>query len=137
MTTRYKGRDFALQLSNGATVPVFATLGGLRSSKLTLNNNPVDVSDDSSGWRQLLADAGVQSLDISGDGCFANDVSLSTIQGAAVNRTSLPMQIATGKGDKFVGSFVIASMERTGAHDGAETYTLTLQSDGAVTFTPG
>jgi TP901-1 family phage major tail protein len=131
--TKYKGRDAVIQLSDNATVPAYHTIGGLRTNKMTINNNPVDVSDDSSGWRQLIADAGVQSMDVSGDGCFADDVNLSLVQGAAVARTALTMQIAFGNGNKFLGSFAIASFERSGSHDGAETYTISLQSTGAIT----
>ena len=52
------------------------TIGGLRSSSITLNDEMVDVSNkDSSNNRTLLPNGGIQSMSISGSGVFTDSAS--------------------------------------------------------------
>ena len=57
-----KGSAFLLKVGNGAAVPVFATVAGLRTTQLTVNTETVVVTNQGSGgWRELLSEAGVRS----------------------------------------------------------------------------
>ncbi len=136
MTTAYKGRDFVLQMGNGATSETFATVGALRTTSLSINNNPVDITNVSSnGWQEMLGDAGTQSVEISADGVVANDAQFATFETAAHDRTTHNYQLVSGV-DRDVtrsGSFVISSYSETGAHGDAPTFNVTLQSNGAIT----
>ena len=66
-----KGKDLLLKLdADGADA--FVTVAGLRTKRLAVNSETVDVTDsDSAGrWRELLGGAGVQPAAVSGAGIF-------------------------------------------------------------------
>lgn len=136
MTTAYKGRDFVLQMGDGATSETFASVGALRTSSLSINNNPVDISNVSSaGWQEMLADAGTQSIEISADGVVSNETQFPVFEQAAHDRTTHNYKLVSGNGVDREGSFVISSYSESGAHGDAVTFNVTLQSNGAVTRT--
>lgn len=128
-----KGRLLLLKTGTGGGA---TTVAGLRTTSMTLNNQMVDVTTkDNAPYRTLLEDGGIRSMTISGGGVFTDAASEETIRGYAVANTINAMTLAFPNGDKFEGSFQITSYERAGAHDGEETYALTLESSGQVTFT--
>ncbi|MCC6912723.1 MAG: hypothetical protein IT566_03380 [Rhodospirillaceae bacterium] len=137
MAEGFKGRAFVLKRGDGGTVESFVTVGGVRTTNMTINNNPVDVSDNASGWQKMLADGGIQSIEVSLDGIVKNSASFEGLLQDAFDRVPVSVQLEAGNGDVYQGAVVIASLQRSGAHDGAETFSSTLQSDGAFTFTPG
>ena len=138
MTTAFNGRAFLLKKGDGATSETFANVGGVRTNALTVNNNPVDISNmSSSGVQEMLPAAGVQSLEIQVDGVVDDDTQFEAVLAASHARTAGNYQLVSGNGDTIQANFVIASLSRNGAHDGAETYSLTLQSNGTITYTPG
>ena len=52
------------------------TVGGLRSSSITLNDEMVDITNkDSSNNRTLLPQGGIQSMTITGSGVFTDSTS--------------------------------------------------------------
>src|SRR5690606_31131478 len=131
MSEGFKGRAFVLKRGDGAMTEVFTTVGGVRTTNLTLNNNPVDVSDNASGWQKMLADGGIQSIEMSLDGIAKNDSAFESLLQDGFDRVSRNVQLVSGNGDIYEGPVVIASIQRSGAHDGAETFSCSLQSDGA------
>jgi len=137
MAEGFKGRAFVLKRGDGATVEVFTTVGGVRTTNMTINNNPVDVSDNASGWQKMLADGGIQSIEVSLDGIVKNNAVFEALLQDAFDRVPVSVQLESGNADVYQGVVVVASLQRSGAHDGAETFSATLQSDGAFTFTPG
>ena len=57
-----KGRAFTIKKNS-------VIIAGLQAKSAAINNNPVDVTtDDELGFRTLMADPGVKSIDISFDG---------------------------------------------------------------------
>lgn len=139
---KYKGRLFLVKRGQGDGPPeTFTTVGGMRSTGMTINNETVDVTDKGSApWRELLAGAGLKSMSISLAGVFKNDAELKALQQrilATDGTDILNFQIISESGDKFVGAFQITSLERTGEHVGEEQYSISLESSGAITFTPG
>ena len=111
------------------------TLGGRRSSTLTINDEAVDITNkDSSNNRTLLPDAGVTSMTISGSGVFTDSTAETTMRtnigGAALSSMSF---IVPDLGT-FAGSFHIASLEYGGEYNGEATWSATFESGGAVTF---
>lgn len=135
MAEGYKGRSFLLKIGDGATTEVFTAVGGIQSKSLSINNNPVDVSDDSAGYQKMLADGGIQSIEISGNGIIKNNAQMKALIAAADARTEKNWQIVSGLGDTYEGPFVISSFQRTGNHDGAETFSITLTSAGEIDYT--
>ena len=133
-TTAYKGRDFVLKMGDGASSETFTTVGGLRTTSLSINNNPVDITNVSSnGWQEMLADAGTQSIELSADGVVSSDTQFATFEQAAHNRTTHNYQLESGNGVTREGSFVISSYSESGAHGDAVTFNVTLQSNDAIT----
>jgi len=130
-----KGRSFALYWGSGASPDVFTKIGGLRATSLTLNQSTVDITDvDSSGWRELLSDAGIRSMALSGSGIFEDEAADETMRAKFFAGTIDTYQIQSAGGDKFTGSYQCTSYERNGEVDGAEEFSLTLESSGSITF---
>ena len=112
------------------------TVGGLRSSSITLNEETVDVTNkDSAGIRTLLAAGGVQSMSISGSGVFtdtAAEAAMRTQFGAA---TLLACSFIIPDLGTYAGNFQLTSLEYSGEYNGEATYSLSFESGAAVSFT--
>lgn len=134
--TAQKGSLLLLKVGNGGTPETFTTVGGLRTTGFTHNNQPVDATSRESGaWQQLLGGAGMRQVTISGAGVFVDSAAEESVRGFAMNNQIRNYQITFGNGDSMTGPFLITSYQRAGSHDGEETYALALASAGAVTFT--
>ncbi len=132
-----KGSLFLLKVGDGGSpTETFTTVGGLRATRFTLNNQLVDSSNkDSGAWRNILANAGIRSLTISGSGVFLDSASEETVRANAFASSVNNYRITMGNGDYLTGAFQITSYERSGDYDGEETYSITLESAGNITFT--
>ncbi len=107
-------------------------LGG-RVKTLTLNGEPVDITtDDDAGWRTMLAEFGVKSVDAEVQGILKDGVLVDAWFDDDLKEYTVTV---TGIGT-FVGDFKLASVPLTGSHDGAIEYTGSLQSSGEIVFTP-
>jgi len=139
-----KGLDMLLKIDIGGT---YTTIGGLRSTSISLADEAVDVTNkDSLGTRTLLVGAGVNSLSISGSGVFtdsASEVALRTAFQAQQNTSDgSSAQVAAFENFQFVvpdlgtytGSFMIASLEYAGEFNGEVTYSMSFESAGYITF---
>jgi predicted secreted protein len=135
-TTAYKGRSAALQISaNGGST--FTTIGGARTANITLNNNPVDITNvGSGGFQEMLADGGTQSLSISLDGVVVNDASFKTLQTQSDDRTLIWHKLAFGAAGVIACKMAVVSLQLGAPHDGAQTFSVSLASSGTITFTP-
>ena len=128
-----KGRSFLLKQG---TASAGTTLAGMRTTGMTLNNEPVDITNkDSAGWRTLLEGAGTQSVSITAEGVFTNAAVEHTVRGYAVANSINAFGLLFGDGDQVDGSWQITNYARTGAHNGEETYSVTLENSGTVTWT--
>jgi TP901-1 family phage major tail protein len=139
-----KGLDVLMKIDISGTK---TTIGGLRSTSITLNEESVDVTNkDSQGTRTLLAGAGVNSLSVSGSGVFtdsAAEVAVRTAFAAQQNTTdgSTP-QTAAFESFEFIipnlgtytGDFQITSLEYAGEYNGEATYSMSFESAGYITF---
>lgn len=132
-----KGRSFLLQMGDGTTSETFNTVGGLRSTDVTVNNENVDeTTKDSGGWRDLLEGAGVRSVSFSGAGVFKDDTRGKAARTAAIAGTQGNWRVIdTDTGDYFQGTFEFSNWNQTGEHNGPMEFSGTLESSGAVTFT--
>ena len=75
-----RGRDMLIKVDISGTM---TTIGGLRSTTLTLNDEAVDITDkDSGGSRSLLPAGGVQSMTVSGSGVFIDSTAEQTLRSA-------------------------------------------------------
>lgn len=129
-----KGSSLLLKIGSGSPVS-YATVGGLRSTSITLNDEAVDVTNkDSAGVRTLLAQGGVNSMSVSGSGVFTDAASEATLRSAFNAATFSSFQIIIPELGTYTGSFMVASLEYAGEYNGEVTYSVTLESSGAVSF---
>ena len=133
--TAQNGALVLIKVGNGASPEVFTTVGGLRTSKLTLNNHALDATNVESGaWKQLLGNAGVSSIFIHGTGLFTNSSAEETLRGYAFAGSASNYKFIFANGNNITGAFMVTEYERSGNHDGEEMYSLTLESAGTITF---
>lgn len=112
------------------------TVGGLRSSSITLNDEMVDITNkDSSNNRTLLPQGGIQSMSISGSGVFTDAASETQLRTNFGGATLSSMSFVIPDLGTYAGSFQITSLEYAGEFNGEATYSLTAESSGAITFT--
>jgi TP901-1 family phage major tail protein len=140
-----KGLDVVVKLMLSGTP---TTIGGMRSTSITLNDESVDVTTkDQFGVRKLLAGGGVNSISISGSGVFtdsAGEVALrlafvgqqNTTNGTAANQTAAfpSMQFSIPDLGTYTGSFQITSLEYAGEYNGEATYSMSFESADFITF---
>ena len=136
-----KGSAFLLK-ENSTGTP--ATVGGLRSTSMTINNEMIDItSKDSNPFvsgaknnaRDLLEGGGVSSMTISASGVFTDSSTENLVRGFALDQQQKAYTLVFGDGSTIAGTFMISSYERAGEFNGEETYSLTLESHGAITYT--
>jgi TP901-1 family phage major tail protein len=120
--------------STGST---YVTVGGARELTLTINNEPVDITNsDDAGIRKLLEGAGVNSISIKLQGVYVEDAAAAAIRvDASTNAHRNYQFVMPGAVTKtYQGGFMIASYEEAGSYNGSATYNITLESAGAVTI---
>ena len=131
-----KGSDFLVKIGDGGSPEAFTAVGGFRSNSFRINNETIDVtSKDSSGKRELLSGGGLQSFSVSGSGVFVDDTAFNAAHTATQNKTNDNWQVIVPDYGTYEGPFQVTSLEYAGEHNGEVTYTLALESAGAVTFT--
>jgi predicted secreted protein len=112
-------------------------IAGLRENGISFDGGPVDVtSKEDSGFRTLGAFHGVKSFDLSASGVLKDDVfrDIASNPDAALLLDDVTLEYADG--GEIAGDVYLASCEFAGAHDGENTYTLSLQSSEKWTWTP-
>ena len=136
-----KGSSFLLK-DNSTGTP--ATLGGMRSTSMTINGEMVDITDkDSNDFissgndkaRTLLQGGGIRSMTISASGVFTDSSTENNIRGFAFDGSINNYDLIFSDGSKISGAFLITSYERAGEFNGEETYSLTLESSNTITYT--
>ena len=126
-----KGREMLVKVSDGGSPDVFSTVGGIRTRSFAVNNEQVDITDsDNAPWRQLLGDAGLRSISVSGSGVFKDEAAINTVEELAFSGNNRDFQLVFGNSDYIQGSFQVAGFTYEGEHDGEQTYTLSLESAG-------
>ena len=135
-----KGSALLLKIGADATAApasdTYTTVGGLRSTGISMNDEAVDVTTkDSSGVRELLANGGIQTCSVSGSGVFTDAASETTLKNAFGGANFANFQIILPDFGTYEGKFMVASLEYTGEHNGEATYSVTLENSGAFAFT--
>lgn len=118
-----KGRDLLLKIGDGGDPENFTAIGAARAGAMAVNNRP--------------ADAGVQSIQLRLEGLFKNGAAEELLREAAFSRSACNYELRFPNGDAYAAAFVVEDYARSGAHDGLETFSVTLQRSGDGTFTSG
>lgn len=110
-----------------------------RSDSTSLSNESVDVTDKQGiPWR-ILENCGLRSSSITSSGFFYsdNDSVMEWLTQQATESPFIQARLARG-GTAFLaqGTYLIASFGRNGEYNGAEEFSINLESSGEVTETP-
>ena len=136
-----KGSSFLLK-DNSTGTP--ATMGGLRSTSMTINGEAVDITTkDSNAFitsgndkaRDLLQGGGVRSISITASGVFTDSSTENILRGFAFDGAIQNYDLVFSDGSKISGAFLVTSYERAGEFNGEETYSVTLESSNTITYT--
>ena len=136
-----KGSNFLLK-ENSTGTP--ATVGGMRSTSMSINGEMVDITTkDSNAFvtsgndkaRDILQGGGIRSMSLSASGVFTDSAGENNLRGAAFTGGSNNYDLVFGDGSTVKGAFIVTSYERAGEYNGEETYSLTLESNGTITWT--
>ena len=130
-----KGKDLLLKADDGAGT--FITVAGMRTQRLALNADAVDVThQESSGrWRELLAGAGVRKASFAGSGVFKDASSDAMIRQLFFDAIIRPWQVIIPSFGIVEGPFQISSLDYRGEHSAEVTFEMSLESAGELTFT--
>ena len=113
----------------------FANVAGLQAKSLAINSQEIDItSGDSDEWREILADRGTRSVDISGngvadDGALAKKLELRSFDNSI---TWFRITRSDSANRSYTGKFKITSFNITGNHDGALEFEISLMSSGPL-----
>ena len=140
-----KGLDMLLKVNTSGSS--YATVGGLRSTSITLNDESVDITNkDSLGHRQLLAGGGMNSVSISASGVFTDAASEENVRedffkqqntsdgSSAQTAVFTNFQFLIPDFGTLTGAFQIVSIEYAGEHNGEVTYSMSFESAGYITY---
>ena len=128
-----KGSAFLLKVGNGAAPPAYATIAGMRTTQMSVNGEAVNVtSKDSGGWRELLSGAGVRSVSVAAAGIFTGSVAEGRIKANALGGAIDDYELSFESGERMPGRFLVTRLDYSGDHNGERTYSLSLESSGAV-----
>ena len=129
-----KGKDLLLKISDGASA--FVTVAGLRTRRIALNADTVDVTDTESAgrWRELLGGAGVRRASVSGTGIFKDQTSDLLLRQVFFDGLLRDWQIVIPGFGVLQGPFQISNLDYRGEHASEITFDIALDSAGALTF---
>jgi TP901-1 family phage major tail protein len=128
-----KGRDFLLRVGSGGGA---VTVAAMRTTSFTVDGERVDAtSKDSAGWRELLAGGGTVAVSIAAAGILSGADQATDFVSRVIARSLDTYTVIFDDGDTLVGSFQCTRFEAAGEHDGAQTYSLALESSGAIALT--
>jgi TP901-1 family phage major tail protein len=128
-----KGSAFLLKVGDGASPPAFATVAGLRTTQLSINGEMVAItSKDLGGWRELLTGAGVRSVSVSGAGVFTGSAAEARLKASALAGMLDDYRLSFEGGESMTGRFLVTRLDYAGDFNGERSYTLSLESSGAV-----
>lgn len=132
------GRALLVKIDDGAGT--LNNLCGLNSKSFTLNNSSIDVTTpdcttpEGALWTETLA--GLKNAAVSGDGFFEDSTTEARMNTVAMsNDNSTNFEIVIPDFGTYAGAFRITSLEFGGETEGGVTYSVALESTGAITFT--
>ena len=131
--TAQKGAAFLLKIGDGGSPIAYETVAGLRTTQMTINGDTVVVTHkESGGWRELLSGAGTRSVSVSASGIFLGSDAEGSGRAHALAGTLDSYELSFEDGAKMRGSFLVQRLDYAGDFNGERTYSLQLESSGAV-----
>lgn len=114
----------------------YQTVGGVRTRTISVNAEEVDItnSDSTNQFRELLAAAGVKSVEIALSGINLDDAYINQARAYALANTIRNWQCTASGWGTYQGLFQVSKFTEAGEYNGAMTYDMTLASAGEITF---
>lgn len=127
-----RGEDLVLLRDVGAGS--FSQVEDQRTTGVSINGEMIDITNkDSGGWRELLAGS-IRSMSLSVEGVWTGSTHQQALRDIAMTGALNDYQVDDGV-EVIEGSFQVTSFEMSGAHDGEQTYSATLESADTPTVT--
>jgi len=127
---KYAGELMLLKIMN----TTYQTIGASTEHTMTISNETVDTTDkDSSRWGESK-NYGKRSVSVSMSGFVTDDAQFALIETAVETDALVDCQLAYGNSKTATGNWHISSLEYTGANNGAQQFSISLESDGTITF---
>lgn len=128
-----KGSAFLLKVGDGAQVPIYTTVAGLRTTQMSINGDAIVITNKGSGgWRDLLSGAGVRSVSVSGAGVFTGSTAEARLKNNALSGLIDDYELSFESGERVKGKFLVTRLDYAGDFNGERSYTLALESSGPV-----
>ena len=114
----------------------FETMAGLRATRVSFNAESVDVTtlESQGGWRELLAGAGLRWVRVRGRGLFKDAASDERMRAVFMGGELCRFRLTVPGLGELTGPFQISQLGWGGTHDGEATFSIDLQSAGAISF---
>lgn len=126
-----RGSAFLLKVADGGGG--YRTVAGLRTTQLSVNGEAVAITNkDSGGWRELLSGAGVRSVSVAAAGIFTGSAAEARLRASALAGTLDDYRLTFESGEAMQGRFLVTKLDYAGDYNGERSYTLALESSGAV-----
>jgi TP901-1 family phage major tail protein len=131
------GRTLVLKVDSTGSGS-YQTVASLRTKGIKIANEAVDVTnaDSPNQWRELLANAGVKTMEISFNGLFDDGIYVNLLNTLALAGTIRNYQITHPSLGTYQAAFQLTGFEFSGDFNGALEFSGTLASAGDMTFTP-
>lgn len=130
-----RGRDILLKIFDAST-SAYVTVAGLRTRRITFNQQSVDITDSESAgrWRELFGGSGVRRCGVTGSGIFKDAASDETVRQHFFDGVTFNCQLVMPDFGTIEGPFLITSLEYSGNHDGEVTFETAMESAGELSF---
>lgn len=132
------GRAMRIKITDGAAG--YNAIAGAQEDSFTLENGEIDITNKDSNARRTLLAGGTQQINLSVSGVMITDDVNDTgddLFAAARSGALTSFEVEWEDGETITADFQVRNYERTGAHDGATTFSCELQSSGDYTFVAG
>lgn len=125
--TMYAGRKLLIKKNN-------VTIAAVKSKTLAINNEVIDTTnDDNNGWRSVLDEPGVRSVDLSVSGVEDDDILRNAAFGANPKLTDITLEWPDGA--TLSCDFFISNYENGGENSDGMSFSCSLASSGEPTYT--
>jgi TP901-1 family phage major tail protein len=130
------GITLLLEIEDSGTPGTFNLVGGLRSKSLSIKCDGIDKTNHGSAqWKELLDGAGTRSVSISGSGIFQDAATEQQMITDCLAQNLRKFRVHDSSNSKyFEGTFKIVGMDHAAEYSKERTYSVSLESSGAVTY---
>lgn len=131
-----RGIEMLLEVDSDGSL-TYQTIAGIRTTSFSMNKETVDITsqDDTNRYRQLIANAGVKSIDVTGSGVFKDAAADATARTYWAADTIRNWRLTIPSFYRIVVQMSVTSIEYAGEHNGEVTYSISLNSAADPAFT--